>query len=129
MLAYAVKNEDIDTMRMCYMIQAYSNVENTTKKLEPTEDAPKARIISSSGTELEDANGTFKRTGSDPARTDKFGHIVVKPIPLDPAGKGSGTMVYPTKSTTAAAPNTTAAPSTSAAPATTTQGGSATTVG
>lgn len=69
MLAYSVQNDDLDTMRACYMMEAYSelgttsNVTNHTEAsanrtvLHPTHDSPEVRIISSSSKELDAISG------------------------------------------------------------------------
>lgn len=78
MLAYSVQNDDLDTMRACYMMEAYSelgtssNATNHTEgaanktTLQPTHDSPKARIISSSSKELDAVSGD-KHTPALPA--------------------------------------------------------------
>jgi len=113
MFAYAVQSEDLDTIRACYMIQAYSNMTASQKELEeepepektekkPVTPAPQSRIITSSGTELDPA-GKGKPHGGEhrtPEGVTKFGDhgIVVQPQPLEDFGGGEGHFVSPNRS-------------------------------
>jgi hypothetical protein len=105
MLAYAVQNDDLDTMRACYMIEAYEDfgaapdaqkpsAPAAPKKAAPPAKAPtpeEARIINGSRTELESAGVGSKPTTTttpEPGRIVGQSGIVVKPKPLDSIGEG-----------------------------------------
>jgi len=127
MLGLSVKQEDLDTMRACYMQEAYTNStskeENKTKAQGPPAAEPTAepRILGSSK-ELE---GVGKGDGpGHPPKTSNIGRpgIVVEPIPLASFGEGKGNMTAPksiiTKPLPAGAAPAAAAPA-GAAPAAT----------
>lgn len=84
MLAYAVKNEDLDTMRACYMIEAYTTMANSSD-LEPSEESPKSRIIAAGGNDLQGVgfgNATaHNRVGAS--------SIVLQPQPFESFGNGT----------------------------------------
>jgi len=86
----ATRSEDLDTIRACYMIEAYGNV----SAAEPELDKDKDRIIASSSKEL-DAAGNGNAARSTPPKVMKFGHsgIVVKPQPLENIGNGTGSFI------------------------------------
>lgn len=88
----ATRSEDLDTIRACYMIEAYGNM--SAAELGLDKDKDKDRIIASSSKEL-DAAGNGNRTRSTPPKVMKFGDsgIVVKPQPLENIGNGNGTFV------------------------------------
>lgn len=99
MLGYAVQNEDLDTMRACYMIEAYANLE--PQATNRTEDSPKARIIGSSSKELNDfGDGKGKVKPTEPPKPG----IVVQPEPLDQFGEGKSGAAAPAAADLAAAP-------------------------
>jgi len=117
MFAYAVQSEDLDTIRACYMIQAYSNMTASQKELEEPEETektekkpvtppPKSRIIMSSGKDLNPAGKGRPHGGEHrtPEGVTKFGDggIVVQPQPLEDFGGGKGHFVSPSRATTAA---------------------------
>lgn len=89
MLAVAVQNEDLDTMRACYMIEAYSNSTSTealSTSKELDSNSSKMRIIASSGGELSDlgyGNSTSLSAVGNPG-------IVLQPKHLDYFGNGTG---------------------------------------
>lgn len=95
-LSYAIHNDDLDTMRTCYMIQAYGDLEGPkdSKKEEETNEtsvpAPSERIITSSGKKIDDlgeGNAT-EREAVPPKVPPGQAGIVLQPTPLDRLGKG-----------------------------------------
>jgi len=108
MLALSVKQEDLDTMRACYMMEAY------TTKAKASDSSPKNRIINSSSTELDNiGKGTSaeppqKIVSAESATLDAAGKgkpapphpkaegIIAEPIPLDDFGKGKGNTTHST---------------------------------
>jgi hypothetical protein len=107
MLGYSVKNEDMDTMRACYMMEAYANF-TTAKEFEASQDSPKSRIITGSSKELDNA-GKGKGVGHTTTTTttttpSNIGQpdIVLQPVPLENFGKGKGNMAKATAPAAAA---------------------------
>lgn len=98
MLAYAVQEEYLDTIRACYMIESYGNVTSEKKEEEATPPAttaqPQGRIIVSSSKELDHAGKGKANPGNSPPQVAGFGKegIVVKPEPLTDIGDGKGNM-------------------------------------
>jgi len=109
MLAYAVQNDDLDTMRACYMIEAYEDfgaaekapaapeksIPNAAEKPEspPAEPKkiPEAKIINGSHSELESVGAASKPTTTTtpkPGRIVGQSGIVVQPKPLESIGEG-----------------------------------------
>lgn len=106
MLSYAVQNDDLDTMRACYMIEAYEDLGASSEAAEKkapekpsTTVAPKksvapaeeARIINGSHSDLQSAGVGSKPTTTttpEPGRIVGQSGIVVKPKPLDSIGEG-----------------------------------------
>jgi hypothetical protein len=87
MLAYSVENQDLDTMRACYMMEAYTNLTSSTKELEPSQDAPKQRIVTGSSKDLENV-GSGKGPGHPPKESNiGRADIVLQPTPLENFGK------------------------------------------
>lgn len=130
MFSYAVQSEDLDTIRACYMIEAYSNMTDSQKELEqePEEEPPKPaepkivakdRIITSSGRELEPAGDGKAHDRRTPPGVTKFGSegIVVKPVPLKNYGAGNGSFVGQTTAAPEASPAPGPAPGPAPAPA------------
>lgn len=112
-LAYAIHNDDLDTMRTCYMIQAYGDLDsanlkavawpkektNETIMAEPDSGvpSPEKRIIRSSSTNPNDVGKG--KAGKGPARAAPAAPaaasvgesgIVLRPKPLSKVGNGSG---------------------------------------
>lgn len=86
----ATRSDALDTIRACYMIEAYGNV----SAAEPELDKGKERIIAGSSRELASVgDGDAART--TPPKVLKFGDsgIVVKPQPLENVGSGKGQFV------------------------------------
>jgi len=95
MLGTAVATDDLDTLRACYMIQAYTDTKDTKEGPKPTEDAPQVRIISSSGKELEDIGTGVAVTTTTTTTTTTTPWIVqpgivVKPDKFENFGDGDG---------------------------------------
>lgn len=89
MLALSVKQEDLDTMRACYTLEAYSN--------QTSEAAPKMRIITEGNKELDSAG---KGQGEGPPQ------IVARPSPLDTFGEGKGNITSSQTKTNVTNPQT-----------------------
>jgi hypothetical protein len=98
-LSYAIHNDDLDTMRTCYMIQAYGDLEgpkeeeegkSTTDKNESSVPPPKERIITSSGHKTDDlGEGDARNRSAFPSKAPPGqAGIVLQPVPLDSIGKG-----------------------------------------
>lgn len=126
MLALSVKEEDLDTLRACYMMEAYTNQTNP-KAFEATEASPKLRIVSGSNKELDGmgkGGGPGHATSTTTTTTTTLNtvgrpDIVVQPEPLENFGKGKGKVVDPKKveAKPAAAPAPAAAAPAAPAPA------------
>merc|ERR1719171_75283 len=117
-LAYAIHNDDLDTMRTCYMIQAYGDMDskdlkavawpakqqkNITVDPQSNVPGPEKRIIRSSSSNPADmgaGNGT--NPGSPARKTVGQAPLILRPVPLDTVGNG--------KSADRAAPAAEAAP-------------------
>jgi len=94
MLSTAVQNEDLDTMRACYMIEAYANdtgadapnAPNTSKESkDPGNSSSKMqRIIASNGTELSNLGS------GEAAQHMSSKEIVLKPKVFSGFGNGTG---------------------------------------
>merc|ERR1719487_2777493 len=84
MLAYAIQNDDLDTMRACYMIEAYED-------LDEPKDKKSNKIVDGKGEDLE-GYGAGKMTVKEEAPVKSVGQsdIVLKPKPLDHYGDGEG---------------------------------------
>jgi len=95
MLATAVQNEDLDTMRACYMIEAYANDTGTDATNAPnasnaskdlgSNSSKMQRIIASNGTELSNLGA-----GEAAAEHMKNKEIVLKPKVFSGFGNGTG---------------------------------------
>jgi len=81
MLSYAVRNDDLDTMRACYVIQAAAG-SNASAGTTPSE-VPRMRIITGG----EDLSDLGFGTAADRPRTGNSG-IVLRPEGLDDFGRG-----------------------------------------
>jgi hypothetical protein len=105
MLGLSVKQEDLDTMRACYMMEAYTNqtasgdkkAENATAANAEGEKA-QVRIITGANKELDNVgNGTGK--GHPPPKVPESNlgkkDIVLQPTPLESFGKGKGNITKP----------------------------------
>lgn len=93
MLSYAVKNDDLDTMRACYMIQAYSGFDGANATQEPElagepPASPKMRIITNNGSELSEL-GYGNATSRRQSNVGRPG-IVMQPRVFDYFGTGHG---------------------------------------
>lgn len=109
MLATAVQNEDLDTMRACYMIEAYANdtsadttnAPNASKEL-GNDPSKMQRIITNNGTELSNLGS------GDAAQHVSSKEIVLKPKVFSGFGNGTGegskSVVPPTPSPIIVAP-------------------------
>jgi len=93
MLGTAVQNEDLDTMRACYMIEAYANDTGADPPAAPNASASKElgkdsskmqRIITSNGTELSNLGA------GDAAKPLSSKEIVLKPKVFKGFGNGTG---------------------------------------
>jgi len=92
MLRMSVQQEDLDTMRACYMQEAYTNT--TSSKAAPA--APQQRIITGSSKELDNIEGKGAGQGHPPKQSNiGKGNIVVQPVPLENFGEGKGNMTKP----------------------------------
>lgn len=94
MLGLSVKQEDLDTMRACYMMEAYTN-QTGSKALEANEASPQMRIITGGNKELDTAG-----KGGGPGHPPKESNIgrpdiVLQPTPLENFGKGKGNITKP----------------------------------
>lgn len=91
-LSYAVYNDDLDTMRTCYMIQAYGDLEGPKEegKNESVVPNPDERIIRSSGKKTDDlGEGDAVNRSAVPEKVPPGqAGIVLQPVPLDSLGKG-----------------------------------------
>jgi len=116
MLAFAVNNEDLDTMRACYMIEAYSGSES--KEPDAPSTTPEAKVPTTTTAATPKAAATtttvplkivsgakeqkeFGKKGETPLAkqaTSTIGQaaIIVKPEPVEKMGDGKGTGVKPT---------------------------------
>jgi len=99
MLAYAVQNDDLDTMRACYMIEAYEDIGVGEKKAEKPVEKPapakapaakEAKIVNGSHSKLESAGEAKNQTTKPAPKESTVGQsgIVVQPVPLDSIGDG-----------------------------------------
>jgi hypothetical protein len=95
-LAYAIHNDDLDTMRTCYMIQAYGDLDGPKEGKETNENNetsvpdPSERIITSSSKTMNDlgeGNAT-NRSAIPPKSPPGQAGIVLQPVPLDSLGQG-----------------------------------------
>jgi len=96
MLGYSVQNNDLDTIRACYMIEAYTNL-STANEVEASEQSPESRIIAGSNAELNSA-GKGKGPGHPPKEKESNvgrSDIVLQPQPLENFGKGKGSVNPP----------------------------------
>merc|ERR1740130_1792096 len=93
MLRMSVQQEDLDTMRACYMQEAYTNTTSSKAAPEATEAAPQLRIITESSKELDNIQGKGAGQGHPPKQSNiGKGDIVLQPAPLENFGKGKGNM-------------------------------------
>lgn len=101
MLAYAINDEDLDTIRACYMVESYTNLNNESETLEPSAKSPDSRIIAGGSNDIQSLGAGNATEPNNVGRSS----IVVQPTPFETFGKGNGT-VDPTaaKKTTAAEP-------------------------
>mmetsp|Transcript_63977 Transcript_63977/g.187692 ORF Transcript_63977/g.187692 Transcript_63977/m.187692 type:complete len:275 (-) Transcript_63977:131-955(-) len=99
MLTYGVKNEALDTLRTCYIVQEYTNEQNgTLKELEAPEAeaaAARMRIITGETTEIAPF-GNFSQKPKKPIARIVDGNIVIQPQPFDRLGDGKGNYTAPT---------------------------------